>query len=77
MATGVVGRSFDEEEPVAALYLLIGIAGMALALIGAMVPIYALAAIGAAMIFAAFFMFSRTNQGTPAPAHPDESSRTH
>jgi hypothetical protein len=69
--------SFDEEVPVAALYILMGIAGMALALIGAMVPIYPLAAIGAVMIFAAFFLFSRTNQGTPAPAHPDGSSRTH
>lgn len=55
----------------APLYLLIGLAGMALALIGTMVPIYPLAAIGAAMICAAVFMFSRTNQGTPAPAHPD------
>lgn len=61
----------------AALYILIGIAGMAVALVGAMVPIYPLVAIGVVMIFAAFFLFSRTNQGTPAPAHPDESSRTH
>lgn len=28
------------------------------------------------MIFAAFFLFSRTNQGTPAPAGPEDSSRT-
>ena len=61
----------------AALYILIGIAGMAVALIGAMVPIYPLVALGVVAIFAAFFLFSRTNQGTPAPAHPDESSRTH
>lgn len=59
----------------AAIYILIGIAGMAVALIGAMVPIYPLCAVGVVMIFAAFFLFSRTNQGTPAPAHPDESSR--
>jgi hypothetical protein len=62
---------------VAALYILIGIAGLAVALVGAMVPIYPLAAIGVVMIFAAFFLFARTNQGTPAPAHPDESLRTH
>jgi uncharacterized membrane protein YbaN (DUF454 family) len=62
---------------VAALYILIGVAGMALALIGAMVPIYPLTALGAVMVFAACFLFSRTNQGTPAPAHPDESSRKH
>ena len=61
----------------AALYIVIGIAGMALALIGAMAPIYPLVAIGVVMIFAAFFLFSRTNQGTPAPAHPGDSSRTH
>ena len=61
----------------AALYILIGIAGMAVALTGAMVPIYPLVAVGVVMILAAFFMFSRTDQGTPAPAHPDESSRRH
>ena len=49
---------------------------MAVALIGAMVPIYPLVAIGVVMILAAFFRFSRTDQGT-APAHPDESSRSH
>jgi uncharacterized protein YqgC (DUF456 family) len=58
---------------VAALYVLIGIAGMALALIGAIQPIYPLVAVGVVMIFAAFFLFSRTNQGTPAQAGPDKS----
>jgi uncharacterized protein YqgC (DUF456 family) len=58
---------------VAALYILIGIAGMALALVGAIQPIYPLVALGVVMIFAAFFLFSRTNQGTPAPAGPEES----
>ena len=61
----------------AALFILIGIAGMALALTGAMVTIYPLAAVGVVMILAAFFLFARTDQGPPAPAHPDESSRTH
>jgi uncharacterized membrane protein YbaN (DUF454 family) len=61
---------------VAALYIVIGLAGMAIALVGAMQPVYPLVAVGVVMIFAAFFLFSRTNQGTPAPAGPDESSRT-
>jgi uncharacterized membrane protein YbaN (DUF454 family) len=62
---------------VAALYIVIGLAGMAIALVGAMQPVYPLVAVGVVMIFAAFFLFSRTNQGTPAPAGRDESSRTH
>ena len=57
-----------------ALYILIGIAGMAAALIGVMQSLYPLVAVGVGMVFAAFFLFSRTNQGTPAPAGPEESS---
>lgn len=60
----------------AALYILIGIAGMGLALVGALSSVYPLVALGVVMIFAAFFLFSRTNQGTPAPAGPEDSSRT-
>ncbi|HVL04403.1 MAG TPA: hypothetical protein VM388_00300 [Acidimicrobiales bacterium] len=58
-----------------ALYILIGVAGMALALIGVFQQLYLLVALGVAMIFAAFFLFARTNQGTPAPAGPDDASR--
>jgi hypothetical protein len=41
---------------------------MALALFGILEVLYPLVALGAAMVFAAFFLFARTNQGTPAPA---------
>ena len=58
-----------------ALYILVGVAGMAAALVGVMRPLYPLVAVGVVMIFGAFFLFSRTNQGTPAPAGPEESSR--
>ena len=61
----------------AALSIVLGLAGMAIALAGALAPIYPLVAVGVVLIFAAFFLFSRTNQGTPAPAGPDESSRAH
>jgi len=62
---------------VPALYILIGLAGMALALIGVFQQLYPLVALGVATIFAAFFLFARTNQSTPAPAGPDEASHTH
>jgi hypothetical protein len=61
---------------VAALYIVIGIAGMGLALAGVLGSLYPLVALGVVMIFAAFFLFARTNQGTPAPAGPEDSSRT-
>ena len=51
-----------------ALYIALGIAGMAIALFGILQVVYALVALGAALVFAAFFLFARTNQGTPAPA---------
>jgi hypothetical protein len=57
------------------LYLAIGTLGMAAALIGVFGAIYPLVAVGVAMIFAAFFLFVRTNQGTPAPAKGDSASR--
>lgn len=58
----------------AALYIVLGLLGSALALYGALEQIYVLVAVGVVVIFAAFFLFARTNQGTPAPAGPDESS---
>lgn len=61
----------------AALYILLGVLGSALALVGVLQSLYPLAALGAALIFAAFFLFSRNNQGTPAPAGPDDSSPRH
>ena len=54
-------------------YLIVGILGMALALFGVMRTLYPLVAAGVVLILAAFFWFSRTNQGTPAPANGDES----
>jgi hypothetical protein len=39
---------------------------MALALFGIMRPLYPVVAVGVVLIFAAFFWFVRTNQGTPA-----------
>jgi hypothetical protein len=62
---------------VAALYLILGVLGSALALFGAFKQLYVLVGAGVVMIFAAFFLFSRTNQGTPAPAGPEESSTRH
>lgn len=59
----------------AARYIILGVLGMALALFGALRPLYPLVAIGVVLIFAAFFWFSRTNQGTPAPAKGDGSMR--
>ena len=56
-------------------YLIVGILGMALALFGIMRTLYPLVAIGVVLILAAFFWFSRTNQGTPAPANGDDSAR--
>ncbi len=61
----------------AALYIILGVAGMALALFGALAQVYVLVAAGVVLIFAAFFLFSRTNQGTPAPAGPEESTTRH
>ena len=57
----------------AALYIVLGLLGSALALFGALEQVYVLVAAGVVLILAAFFLFSRTNQGTPAPAGPDES----
>ena len=54
-------------------YIVLGIVGCALALFGFFSQIYPLVALGVAMIFGAFFLFVRTNQGTPAPAKSEES----
>ena len=56
-------------------YLIVGILGMALALFGIMRTLYPAVAAGIVLILAAFFLFSRTNQGTPAPANGDDSAR--
>lgn len=61
----------------AVLYLVLGIVGSALALFGFFSQVYVLVALGVAMIFAAFFLFVRTNQGTPAPAKGEESFPPH
>ncbi len=61
----------------AALYIVLGVLGSALALFGALEQVYVLVALGVVVIFAAFFLFSRTNQGTPAPAGPEESTTRH
>ena len=58
----------------AALSIILGVLGSALALFGALQQVYVLVAVGVAMVFAAFFLFARTNQGTPAPAGPEEST---
>lgn len=58
----------------AALYIILGVAGMALAVFGALQQVYVLVALGVVLILAAFFLFARTNQGTPAPAGPEEST---
>jgi hypothetical protein len=65
-------RIKNEEEPVVR-YIATGIVGMALALFGAMRSLYPLVALGVVLIFAAFFWFARTNQGSPAPAKDEES----
>ncbi len=56
-------------------YLILGIIGMAIALTGIVMVNYLVAALGGALIFGAFFWFVRSNQGTPAPAQPDDSVR--
>ena len=56
-------------------YLIVGILGMALALFGIMRTLYTAVAVGIVLILAAYFWFSRTNQGTPAPANGDDSAR--
>lgn len=56
-------------------YLIVGILGMALALFGILRTVYPFVAVGIVLILAAFFWFSRTNQGTPAPANGDDSAR--
>ena len=56
-------------------YLIVGIFGMALASFGIIRTLYPLVAIGIVVILAAFFWFSRTNQGTPAPAKGDARAR--
>ena len=48
---------------------------MAIALTGILMVNYLVAALGGALVFAAFFWFARSNQGTPAPAQPDDSVR--
>lgn len=58
-------------------YLILGIVGMALALIGIFTANYVFAAVGGVIVFGAFFWFSRTSQGTPAPAQPDDSVHRH
>jgi EamA domain-containing membrane protein RarD len=55
------------------LSIVLGLAGVALALAGFAEQLYPLVALGAAMVFGAFFLFARTNQGSPAPAGPEES----
>jgi hypothetical protein len=72
-----VAGAIHEEEPVAALYIILGVLGSALALFGALQQVYVLVALGVVLIFAAFFLFARTNQGPPAPAGPDESQSRH
>jgi hypothetical protein len=62
---------------VAALYIILGVLGSALALFGALQQVYVLVAAGVVLILAAFFLFARTNQGTPAPAGPEESTTRH
>jgi len=61
----------------AALYIILGVIGMALALFGVLQQMYLLVAGGVVLIIAAFFLFARTNQTTPAPAGPEESSTRH
>lgn len=56
-------------------YLILGIIGMAFALIGIFAVNYLVVAVGGALVFAAFFWFARSNQGSPAPAQPDDSVR--
>lgn len=53
---------------------MLGVAEMVLASFGALQQVYVLVAGGVMLILGAFFLFSRTNQGTPAPAGPEEST---
>jgi hypothetical protein len=65
---------FYEEATLSVIrYLALGILGLALGLVGTLRAIYPLAALGAALIFAAFFWFARTGQGSPAPGKEDDS----
>ena len=57
----------------AVLLLVLGIAGAALTLLGFVTTTYPVVAVGVALIFAAFFAFARSQQGTPAPAKSDDS----
>jgi hypothetical protein len=48
-------------------HIALGVIGMAVTLVGILRALYPLVAIGVVLIFAAFFWFSRTNQGSRAP----------
>lgn len=54
-------------------YIVLGVVGMALALFGILRTLYPVVAVGVVLIFAAFFWFVRTNQGTAAPGKDDDS----
>jgi hypothetical protein len=61
---------------VAVRYVALGIVGMAVALVGILKTLYPLVALGVVLIIAAFFWFSSTNQGTPAPGKGSDSIPT-
>jgi hypothetical protein len=46
-------------------YLLLGLLGVAVTLVGTTAPVYWLIPVGGAIIFGAFFWFVRARQGTP------------
>lgn len=58
-------------------YLVLGILGLVLGLIGVLQTNYVLAGLGAVLIFAGFFWFVRTGQGSPAPGREDGSLPNH
>jgi hypothetical protein len=47
------------------LYVLLGLFGLALTLLGTMTDLFWLIPVGMAVIFGAFFWFVRSRQGTP------------
>lgn len=54
-------------------YLVLGLLGLVLGLIGVLRANYVLAFLGAVLIVAGFLWFARTGQGSPAPGREDDT----
>ncbi|HEX2046799.1 MAG TPA: hypothetical protein VHF27_03485 [Acidimicrobiales bacterium] len=56
-------------------YLLLGLLGLAVTLVGTSAEVYWLIPVGMAVIFASFFWFVRGRQGTPIMTKEDGAQR--